>query len=417
MILAAAAVCAGCNKHVIEDVREKGSLSLKLSYEGEYATKVDVPSVNVDDFKVRLERPADQWEKTYSYAELKEQIDENGVIPLLPGNYNITAYSPNTAPAEWEQPMFSGESKFSVVVGEVTSVSLTCTLQNMMVTIEVSDSFSNELIDYDVTVTNGSGTLVWTRDEVEAGKAGFFTVAPLKIHVSGYRMATSNPTVYDGQITNVAAKDHHIIKLDAVNTGALGGLDITVDYSTNKLWSNFEVPGVEWEPVPEDPEVPDSGEGTTPPDEPQETVLSLSWPNNPTYQTYELKSVYGEGEVDLEVYSKYGIEGFLVKITSPHEGFMTAVVGQMGAYMDGEYAVLDLMDPEMAEKMAGLNLAAGDELKGVDKTVPFILSGLLPFITYFEGLEVGSVHTFVMDVTDVEGNNLSQTLTFEYQGN
>lgn len=85
--------------------------------------------------------------------------------------------------------------------------------------------------------------------------------------------------------------------------------------------------------------------------------------------------------------------------------------------MEGEYAVLDLMDPEIAEKMAGLELAAGDELKGEDKTIPFKLKGLLPFITYFEGLEGGSIHTFVMDVTDEKDQNLVKTLTFEYKGN
>jgi len=421
MIFVAAAVFAGCNKHVIEEPGNLGSLSLKLSYEGEYATKAVVPQVNIDEFKVKLERPADQWEKVFTYAELNEQVEENGAFPLLPGNYNITAYSPDTKPAEWEQPIFSGSSSFSVKVGEVTSVSISCTLQNMMVTIQVSDAFANELVDFDVTVTNGLGTLVWSKAEVESGKAGFFTVAPLRIHVNGYRTATSDPAIYDGQITNVAAKDHHIIKLDAVNTGAVGGIDITVDYSTNDIFSNFEVPGVEWNPVPGDPETPDPDEGgTTPPAgpvEPEIDGLSLTWPNNTNYATYELKSEYADGEVDLTVYSRYGIKSFLVKITSPHEGFMTAVVSQMGAYMDGEYAVLDLMDPEIAEKMAGLELAAGDELKGEDKTIPFKLKGLLPFITYFEGLEKGSIHTFVMDVTDEKDQNLVKTLTFEYKGN
>ena len=394
-----------------------GSLSLKLTYEGEYATKADVPAVRVEDFKVRLERPIDSWVKIFTYAELNQQIEENGVFPLLPGNYEITAYSPDSEPAAWEQPIFSGTSSFSVAIGEVTSVALTCTLQNMMVTIEVSDSFDNELIDYDVTIDNGAGTLVWHKADVVAGRAGFFTVAPLKIHVNGLRTVTSDPAVYDGMITNVAAKDHHIIKLDAVNTGAVGGLDIKVDYSTNPIWSSFEVPGTEWTPVPEDPDTPDPDEGGTTPPEPEEPVLTLSWPENPTYETYELKSVYEDGEVDLEIYSKYGIEQFLVKITSPHAGFMTAVVDQMGARQDGEYAVLDLMDPEIADKMAGIGLAAGDDLKGADKTVPFVLKGLLPFITYFDGLEKGSIHTFIMDVTDANGNNLSRELKFEYKGN
>lgn len=437
MILAVS-VFAGCNKNVIEEPGLTGSLSLNLSYEGEYATKADLPEVNVDDFKVRLQRPADQWEKVFTYAELKQQIVENGAVPLLPGNYTITAYSPDTSPAEWEQPIFSGESTFSVTVGEVTSVSLTCTLQNMMVTIEVSDAFSNELVDYDVTITNGSGTLVWKKAEVEAGKAGFFTVAPLKIHVNGYRTATSQASVYDGQITNVAPKDHHVIKLDAVNTGAVGGIDIKVDYSTNDIFSNFEVPGVEWNPVPSDPENPDPDDsGNTPPAEPEKPVidgLSLSWPANPTFATYPLKGMgqyynkgdadgnggtYEYGEVDLSIYAKYHISGFLVKITSPTALFLTTVKDIAGSYYEGESTVvLDLLNPETAAAMTFL--PSGDALLGKD-SIEFPLGDLLPLITAFAPAD-GSVHNFNMVVTDdrssfvagEENQTLDLTLNFVY---
>lgn len=429
-MLAAVAVLAGCNKHVIEEPGDKGSFALSLSYEGEYATKAEVPQVNVDEFKVTLRRSADGWSNVFTYAELKGQIENKGGVELTPGHYDITATSPKTEPAAFEQPIFSGSSSFDVEVGKVTSVSLVCTLQNMMVSIVATDGFNNELSQYDVIVSNGSGSLTWTKTEVDADKPGFFTVAPLHVKVSAKRTIDPNGEnlIFEGDITNVAAKDHHIITLKAVATGAVGGIGIDIDYTTNKIYSGFEVPGFDEEGVPGGEE---GGSGDEEEDKPGDESgaldgLSLSWPNNPTFKTYELKSSYNEGEVDLEIYSKYGIKNFLVKIASPHEDFISAIVGQMGAYMDGEYAVLDLMDPDVAEKMStGLSLPAGDDLKGEDKTIPFKLKELLPFITYFDGLEIGSVHTFVMEVTDsrsekvenMEDQILSQSLYFEYKGN
>jgi len=92
----------------------------------------------------------------------------------------------------------------------------------------------------------------------------------------------------------------------------------------------------------------------------------------------------------------------------------------MGGYKvseDGtDYVVLDMMDQDVADKMSAIGLTAGDDLKGADKTVPFPLDGLLPMIIPF-GPEVGSVHTFVMEVTDANGQILKETLKFQYKGN
>lgn len=427
-IFAAVAILAGCNKHVIEEPGDMGSISLTLSYEGEYATKVDVPQVNVDDFKVKLERPSDDWEKVFTYAELKQQIEENGTFPLLPGNYDIVAYSPSIEPAAWEQPIFRGNSSFSVEVGKVTSVALTCTLQNMMVTIEVTDAFSNELVDYDVTVDNGSGTLVWKKAEVEAGKAGFFTVAPLKIHVNGLRTATSQPTVYDGQITNVAAKDHHIIKLDAVNTGALEGLEIKVDYSTNPIWSNFEVPGIEWEPVPSDPDQPDPDDGgTTPPVNPEEpSAIRLTWEGNPELDLSP-RPVENEMDVRLSLAVDNGIKDFRVRIKSDDAAFI-ALVAQMVSADYVEYdgvdksviksvtidMVNDVNDPYKGASSFSqlLKMPYGNELVGLN-SVPLDMSGLVPLIA--TQAASGTYHYFTLEVTDSKNVTESWTLTFYVQ--
>lgn len=421
IILAAVAVFASCTINVIENPEKVGYFTLDLSYEGEYQTKVDIPQVSVDNFIIVLDRPIDNYIHQFTYAELKEQIENEGGVALSPGHYNIKAYSPSNAPAAFDQPIFEGSSSFDVITGESVSVKILCRLTNMVVTIETTSSFTNELVDYAVVISNGLGSLTWSKDDVEAGLVGYFTVAPLHIHVDGFRYMdpTASSAVFDGDISNVAARDHHVIILDAVNTGAVGGIEINIDYSTNDIFANFEVPG-----FPETG-VPGGNEGLGGDDEGDDEIegldgLKLDWSANPSKGIYELKSTYSESEVLMEIYSKYGIEGFLVKIASPLDPFIGTVESMMGGYTveeDGTtYVVLDLMDPSVAEKMSGIGLTAGEDLMGAEKTVPFPLDGLLPMIIPF-GPEVGSVHTFVMEVTDANGQVLTEVLKFQYQGN
>jgi hypothetical protein len=139
----------------------------------------------------------------------------------------------------------------------------------------------------------------------------------------------------------------------------------------------------------------------------------VEWPANPDYANYELKSAYSDDEVTLTVKANNCISGFIVKIASPAAAFLSTVQAIPGSETDGEYVVLDLLKPETAEAMSFL--PSGDAL--LDKTeVDFPLSSLLPLIIAFDP-EIGSVHTFVLEVEDTQGQILSKTLYFEYLGN
>lgn len=419
IVLAAAAVLTACIKNETTDPEGMGFFSLSLSYEGEYNTKAEVNAVNIDDFKITLQRASDGYIRVFDYATLKEQVEAEGGIPLVPGYYEITAASADNEPAAFDQPIFEGKSSFIVKNGEVASVTLVCTLQNMMVTIEPTSSFTNELLNYTVIIDNGAGTLVWSKEDVEKGLAGFFTVAPLHIHVDGFRYIDdlAPAAVFDGDITNVAAKDHHIITLDAVNTGAVSGIEIKVDYTTNDIFSNFEVPGFPEDGVPggdeglggDEPGGDEPG-GNEPGDDEKVEGLELIWPANPTLGAYPLKSQYETGEVDLFIKADNGIAGFIVKISSPTDSFVSEVKAIAGATMENGAVVLDLLNEETAAVMTFL--PTGDMIK--DKTyVEFPLGELLPMITFF-GPEAGSVHTFEMIVTDGIGQVISHKLEFKF---
>ncbi len=425
-IIFAAAVFTSCNDQVI---MPKGDGSFAVSVgeiADEYVTKSDVV-LDANEFDYIIEGEFAQYIE-YREGKIKDMPTVFENVPE--GTYTITVSSSETKTAAFDQPIISGTQEFTVKAAEITSVQVYCSIQNVKVTIQPTDEFFTELASYTITVSNGDNAenkLIWTngelvdasyalltKDNVLEAKSGYFTVgSALEIYVTGYRTVTEQEAVYEGVISPIAAKDHYIIKLHAQTTGQLGGgestpgITLTVDNSTNDKDTTVQVPGFELPPV-DGPDDPSTGGGE------EDVPMSLTWDANPEFDVYELKSTYDDGEVTLKVHADNGIAGFLVKITSPTEGFMSAVQ-EMATYMDGDVAVLDLFDEGSASVLAGLGLVTGEALRN-QTDVDFSIGGLLPMMTGF-GPELNSVHTFIMEVTDTQGNVLTQDLKFEYKGN
>ena len=219
MIIAAAVLC-GCKK--VKPEAGIGTLQFKVATaSGDYITK----STNTDikEFVVTITRPADGWTREYPrYADMPQNIE------LSSGAYTVTASSLYKLDAAWDQPIYSGTAEFTIAAGEMTPVSLVCTLSNMKVTIVPSTNFAKEMELFNVVVTNagdwteavdGDNALTWDNEKIERGDAGYFTVAPLLVKVYGKRAIDQTEASSMKTISTVAARDHHIINLDARVTG------------------------------------------------------------------------------------------------------------------------------------------------------------------------------------------------------
>lgn len=396
-------ICTGCNKQIIES-RGEGSVAFSLSYDGEYITKAG-ENVSVDDFVITVTRIADGWTNVYGrFADMPDVID------LSSGKYTIRAVSPENQPAAFDQPVYGGSADFNVNVGQVTSVSVKCTLENMKVTLNPTENFMKELSEFTVTVSNGEGTLIWNKEDV--GRAGYFSVAPLHIHVDGYRAIDSSKASCDVEIKDVAAKDHHIINLDAQTTGSVDGITIEIDFSTNDRNHNVDIPGFDEIPVvgpvpPVDPEDPKE------PEEP-ENAPALSWPGNESLAVTEISD---DMDVTLTITAPEKIKSFVIKLNSDTDAFMrlvslmtSNVIGDNDAVP--EYVVIDLInDPVAVESMAGVGIATGDSLAG-QESVLFSLSTLVPMIPTAGQAGPDTYHRFTLEVGDEAGNVNSWELVF-----
>ena len=410
----------GCKKETV--VEGPGELSLAITYDGSFTEMPGLKSravesagpqvvqgVDMSRFLVKLTRPVHGWTRTYVFGDMPE------ILELVPGHYTIEVTSPDQAPAKFEQPIFGGESEFDIETGKVAAVSIVCTIKNVKVTFNPSENFNKELADYSVKVSNGVGAfLLWTKQDILDGKAGFFTLNnnPFEIHVDGVRaIDDTTPATFDAQIKGAQARDHIIVKLDAQSTGALSGIQLSVDTSTNNRHENVVVPGFDETPIEGVPGGQEGGQGGDTPEVPEVTGLSLVWNANPSFGEYPLKNTYNEGEVTMYVNADNFLQGFTVKIESETPGFLGAVKEIAGSIVGADGSVtLDLFNPETASSLPFL--PCGDQL--LDKaSIEFPLTDLLPLILAFSP-DNGSRHTFTLTVTDKIGQVLSKELVFVY---
>ena len=409
---AAAVMFAGCKKtEITTSEAGLGSVSFSISSDNsEYVTKAELPQVDVNTFKVKITG------KDNGYSEEWASVSEMpGVLELVSGNYTVTATSPDAKPVAWDQPVYGGSQDFTVMVGKVSNVNLKCSITNMMVTINPTDDFLNELTGWNVTVTSEDGHLTWNRTEYDEGKAAFFDVAPLNVLVKGERFDGTAVIQQTLIIDEVAAKDHHIINLDAKVTGSIeeGGLHLTVDNTVNDRNENINIPGLEEIPVEDEPGTEEPGGETGDEEDPQpSTAPVMTWEANPDFAVTPITDPMSD--VTIKIDAPEGIKEFIVKVESPTMAFLSIVSGMVSAenaHVAEGYVILDLINDATAVAALGELLPAGDAVNG-QTTVNFSLSQLVPLINGFNP-ESGSIHTFTLSVTDQKDQTLSKSVSFK----
>ncbi len=411
-VLAAAAVLAGCREKTIE---QKSGLQLKIVTEqGDYVDKVVKSAseeVDVNSFTVSVEKKDGQFEQTWVYGQMPSLVE------LSTGEYTVAVNSPESAPVAWNSPVYGGTKDFAIVGGTVTPVDLVCTLQNMKNSVYCSQHFMDQLTTFEVKIVNEDGHLVWGADEVgiytedESGaktivkapaKHAYFSVHPLSISVDGYRELDNTTANLKYEIKDVAARDHHIIYLDAYVTGQ-SAMTLSIDTSVNDKEVDFVIPGID----PDDSMIDDdieagwdvSDEEETPeiPDTPS-TAPYLIWEANPDFEKMDI----AEGmSVELMVYAPEKIKEFIVKVSDNFKGAIQMLVP--GA----EY--LDLINDEVAKEALGSMLPVGDQLLGKTE-VTFSLSKLVPMIAAVGNQ--GEDYVFTLEVTDEKGQKLVKDVYF-----
>lgn len=168
---------------------------------------------------------------------LREVRGERLILPV--GTYTVAVSSNHDGKAHWETPFYAGSTEVTVKQGEIATETVTCTIANTKVSVVYDKALADFFSDYQATVSNPSGKLIYTRDEY---RSGFFSPEKLTVSLNltnseGYQFTLKN------NYSDIKPKCHYIFRFSLNNSGEDEddlGLDIDVSIDTTSYKEVFE---------------------------------------------------------------------------------------------------------------------------------------------------------------------------------
>jgi len=149
-----------------------GSLFLGIEEDATLLTKAESAVTNES---LRVDIIAAEGDTIKSYSDYIDEVKGKKIV-LPVGTYTISVKSNQSEEAGWEKPFYSGSKEITIQPGEITSVQIVCKISNTKVAVEYADNLADYFSRYETTVSNTSGSLLYTRDET---RAGFFKAEKL----------------------------------------------------------------------------------------------------------------------------------------------------------------------------------------------------------------------------------------------
>ena len=195
----------------------------------------------VDQFPVVITGKDVEYTKKFdSYAELKQA----GKVKLPVGTYTIEACSPGEFKSEMTEPFYGGEQEVKIQKDVTSETSVVCTMQNVKISIELTDEFLATYQDWTITVTDKSGHIK-TYTKAKDGE----TPAPVywkmdegveTIYINGTAKTNGNEDV---TISGTAKKSNLPEFEEGDDTSFVGGDELKIDFNPVKVEGS--TPGIE----------------------------------------------------------------------------------------------------------------------------------------------------------------------------
>ena len=421
-IMAAAAVLASCDTKEVETRKGEGTFILQsLTADTnlndiQVGTKALPNELNNNQLIAAMELTIKNTQdanlkQTFNYLDIV-----NKPVQLATGSYTVSAVSVGGKDAAWDQPLFAGSTNFEVKPNTVSPVKIKCALTNAVVSINCSDTFTTEVSDYNIKVSDAKGNfLTWTRENI--GNDGYFTAKELNVTIEGKRSLDGNSTAtVTGTIQNIQAKDHITLNIDARVTGQVQQIVVTVETKVNDKPVDIFVDGFEEIEIP-DPSQPDP----TPTPDPEEPEVdpnapSLVWIGNENFERTEMTSGM---DVTFSISAPNKIASFVVVVNAPAvNSEVAAMVSPENVNSDGTVN-LDLIKDDVAmAQLSALGLKTGDQLENQSQ-VQFELSRLIGMLYRLCGTDPDRYdnqdQTFTLKLTDTKNLSLSKSVVFFYK--
>ncbi|NJK87209.1 MAG: DUF4493 domain-containing protein [Bacteroidales bacterium] len=149
-------------------------------------------------------------------------------VELKAGEYYVTAFSENSLPAAFENPVYSGRSaNFTVSPGLTTNAEVTAKLVNCAVSIIFSENIKQHFSDYYAEISTANGILTYGKTET---RKGYFEITPISIKATlTYSLNGETRTkVLTGSIAPDEGK-HYEVVLNANISNGLSAINVLLD--------------------------------------------------------------------------------------------------------------------------------------------------------------------------------------------
>lgn len=231
-MLAGLASCEMKNEILGKDPMTGDTGTLNLYVETGKTTKGTTDQV--DQFPVTITGTDVEYTKKFdSYAELKQAGD----VTLPVGTYTIEACSPGEFKSEMSEPFYGGKlENVKIVKGQTAETSVVCTMQNVKISISLTEEFLATYQDWTINVTDKNGHIK-TYTKAADGE----TPAPVY-----WKMDESVETIYingtaktnggeDVTISGTAKKSNLPEYEEGDDTSFVGGDELKIEFNPVKV--------------------------------------------------------------------------------------------------------------------------------------------------------------------------------------
>lgn len=422
-MLAGLASCEMKNEILGKDPMTGDTGTLNLYVETGKTTKGTTDQV--DQFPVTITGTDVEYTKKFdSYAELKQAGD----VTLPVGTYTIEACSPGEFKSEMSEPFYGGKlENVKIVKGQTAETSVVCTMQNVKISISLTEEFLATYQDWTINVTDKNGHIktytkaadgetpapvYWKMDEsVETiyinGTAK--TNGGEDVTISGTAKKSNLPEYEEGDDTSFVGGDElkiefSPVKVEGSTPGVLEeGIQITITMFNSEKNENVEIP-VDPGTDGGDTEEPGTGEdgGDEGGEEGNEGAPTIDLPADFSYSAST-----GDGKpasADAWLYTPAGLKSAKVRIETTSDAFEATLneVDMSGNLLEG----VELVNNAGIDNLfAGVELEDRSPKPGVTE-YKFPVGAFFTFLDMFPG-----THKFHITLTDNEDVTVSDVLT------
>lgn len=387
----------------------------------------------VDQFPVVITGiDVDYTKKFDSYADLQAE----GEVTLPVGTYTVEACSPGEFLSTMNKPFYGGKlENVKVEKGQTSEISVVCTMQNVKISIDLTEEFLATYDDWEFNVTDKKGHIetytkseegdkpapvYWKMDEsIEIiyinGTAKTKGNENETVTISGTARKSNLPDFEEGDDTSFIGGDELKIeftpvKVEGSTPGILEeGIQITITMFNSEKNENVEIPvnpgtGGDNTEEPGAGEDGGDGEGDT------NTTPTIQLPAD---ITYSISAEDAPESADAIIKAPAGLESVIVKIDGGNAAFR-AIINDLDLGGSNFTSGVDLVGNKTFEGIiADLGAMGIDPIsvpeKG-DTEYIFPIASFFKMLNIYKATDPGDSHDFIITVQDKNGENVEDVL-------